>query len=182
MLVIGCVAGLRPVKDHETLIRAMAQLRPRWPGVRLVLIGDGDARPSLERLVAELRLGDVVRFAGSMPNEPNLHFLFDISVLSSVSEAFPNTIVEAMAAGKPVVATRVGGVANAVIDGETGILVAPQAPGELASAIEQLLSHPESRRRMGEVARRRARSCYHVETVLPTLEALYDRLLMANAR
>jgi len=178
--VIGCVAGLRPVKDHETLIRAMAHLRPRWSAVRLVLIGDGDVRPHLERLVTDLDLGDVVRFAGAMPNEPNLHHLFDISVLSSVTEAFPNTIVEAMAAGKPVVATRVGGVADAVIEGETGTLVPPRSPREMANAIEELLLRPELRRRMGEAAQQRARTRYHAASVLPALEALYDRLLAAN--
>jgi glycosyltransferase involved in cell wall biosynthesis len=180
--VIGCVAGLRPVKDHETLIKAIARLRPRWPTIRLVLIGDGPSRRPLEHLVRELNLTAVVRFAGVRPNEPNLHHLFDISVLSSLSEALPNTIVEAMAAGKPVVATRVGGVTDAVVDGETGTLITPQSPVELASAIERLLLRPILRESMGDAARRRARAQFHVTSALATLESLYDRLLMSRAR
>jgi len=116
------------------------------------------------------------------PNEPNLHRLFDISVLCSLSEAFPNSIVEAMAAGKPVVATRVGGVVDAVIDGETGLLVAPREPAALAAAIEQLLTQPDRQREMGAAAARRARTQYHANRVLPALEALYERLLAARAR
>jgi glycosyltransferase involved in cell wall biosynthesis len=181
-VVIGCIAGLRPIKDHETLIRAIAILRARWPLLRLVLVGVGETRSLLEGLVRQLGLADVVRFAGARPNEPNLHHLFDISVLSSLSEAFPNTIVEAMAAGRPTVATRVGGVMDAVVDGETGTLVPPRDPACLANAIEHLLLHPEQRQAMGAAAQRRARARFHAASVLPALESLYDRLLMASAR
>jgi glycosyltransferase involved in cell wall biosynthesis len=181
-LVVGCVAGLRPVKDHESLITAMATLRPRWPSLRLVLVGEGEARRSLERLMRQLGLTEVVHFAGFIPNEHNLHHLFDISVLCSVTEAFPNTIVEAMAAGTPVVATRVGGVVDAVVDGETGFLVPPGRPAAVAAAIEQLLVDPIRRRALGEAAARRARTQFHANRVLPSLEALYDRLLAARTR
>ena len=180
-LVVGCIAGLRPVKDHGTLIRAIAKIRPRWPELRLVLVGEGDARESLERLVQELNVAEIVRFAGARPNEPNLHHLFDVSALTSVGEAFPNSIVEAMAAGRPVVATRVGGVMDAVIDGKTGCLVASRDVDALANAIDRLLAHPELRRTMGSAGQRRARDCFHASSVLSTLETLYDRLLMARA-
>ena len=181
-VVIGCIAGLRPVKDHASLITAMATLRSRWPSLRLVLVGDGEARQSLAALVRQLGLTDVVHFAGLRPNEPNLHHLFDISVLCSLSEAFPNSIVEAMAAGKPVVATRVGGVVDAVVDGQTGILVPPRRPGPLADAIEQLLIDPDFRRGLGDAGARRARAQFHASHVLPSLESLYDRLLSSRAR
>jgi glycosyltransferase involved in cell wall biosynthesis len=181
-LVVGCVAGLRPVKDHETLIAAIARLRSSWPSLRLVLIGDGPTRPALERLAQCLGVRHIVHFAGWRPNEPNLHGLFDVSVLCSLSEAFPNSIVEAMAAGRPVVATRVGGVVDAVADGETGLLVPPRQPAALAAAIEQLLTQPERRRAMGAAAARRARAQYHARLVLPSLESLYERLLSARAR
>ena len=181
-LVVGCVAALRPVKDHESLIRAVASLRPRWPSLHLILIGDGLARPSLERLTRELGLRAAVHFAGIRPNEPNLHHLFDVSVLCSTSEAFPNSIVEAMAAGKPVVATGVGGIVDAVVDRQTGFLVPPRAPAALAGAIEQLLTAPALRRQFGEAAARRARAQFHANHVLPSLESLYDRLLSARAR
>jgi glycosyltransferase involved in cell wall biosynthesis len=181
-LVVGCIAGLRPIKDHESLITAIASLRPRWPALHLVLVGDGEARPSLERRTRELGLTDVVHFAGVRPNEPNLHHLFDISVLCSLSEAFPNSIVEAMAAGKPVVATRVGGIVDAVVDGQTGLLVAPRQPAALAGAIERLLIDPALRRHWGDAAARHARAQFHANHVLPSLESLYDRLLARRAR
>ena len=181
-VVIGCIAGLRPVKDHETLISAIRMVRAHWPRLCLVLIGDGPARSSLERLVRQSGLTDVVRFAGARPNEPNLHHLFDISVLSSWSEAFPNTILEAMAAARPVVATRVGGVMDAVSDGETGLLAAPRAPADLAEAIQRLLFHSELRRAMGGAGQRRARDHFHATSVMSTLESLYDRLLASRAR
>jgi glycosyltransferase involved in cell wall biosynthesis len=181
-LVVGCVAGLRAVKDHDSLIRSMAKLRPRWPSLHLVLVGDGGEQPSLERLTRQLGLTEVVHFAGVRPNEPNLHHLFDISVLCSLSEAFPNSIVEAMAAGKPVVATRVGGIVDAVVEGQTGLLVAPRTPAALAAAIEQLLIDPGLRYRLGEAGARRARAQFHANHVLPSLQSLYERLLSARAR
>jgi glycosyltransferase involved in cell wall biosynthesis len=181
-IVIGCVASLYPVKDHESLIRAMASLKPRWPSVHLVLVGGGETRPVLEHLVRQLGLIDVVHFAGVRPNVPNLHHLFDVSVLSSVSEAFPNSIVEAMAAGKAVVATRVGGVVDAVVEGQTGLLVPPRQPDALAEAIEQLLMNPERRRALGDAACRRARAHFHADRVLASLESLYERLLSSRAR
>lgn len=179
-IVVGCVAGLRPVKDHATLLAAIATLRPGWPTLHLVLVGDGPERPFLERLTRQLGLAEVVHFAGVRPHEPNLNHLFDISVLCSVSEAFPNSIVEAMAAGKPVVATRVGGVIDAVVHGHTGLLVPPSEPGALAGAIEDLLINPEQRREMGAAAAFRARAQFHARAVLPSLESLYDRLLAAQ--
>ena len=181
-IVIGCVAALRPIKNHETLVAAFAVLRQRWPTLRLVLVGDGQARQSLECLVRKLGLMELVHFAGVRPNEPNLHHLFDVSVLCSQSEAFPNSIVEAMAAGKPVVATRVGGVVDAVVEGETGFLVPPRQPAALAAAIGRLLTEPERRREMGRAGARRARAQYHASRVLPSLESLYERLLSARAR
>jgi glycosyltransferase involved in cell wall biosynthesis len=181
-VVIGCIARLLPVKDHESLLAAVARLRQRWSSLRLVLVGDGESRAALERLTRDLGLTDSVHFAGVRPNEPNLHHLFDISVLCSLSEAFPNSIVEAMAAGKPVVATRVGGIVDAVVDGQTGFLVAPRNPVALADAIEQLLINPGRRRELGAAAARRARAQFHANHVLPSLESLYDRLLASRAR
>ena len=181
-LVVGCVAGLRPVKDHQSLITAIASLQPRWPSLHLVLVGDGEARPSLERLTRQLGLTATVHFAGIRPNEPNLHHLFDVSVLCSSSEAFPNSIVEAMAAGKPVVATRVGGIVDAVVDQQTGFLVPPRTPSAVATAIERLLIEPGLRRQLGEAAARRARARFHADQVLPALESLYLRLLSKRAR
>ena len=176
-LVVGVLATLRPIKDHESLFRATARLRERHPALRVLLVGDGGFRGELETRARTLGVGDLVVFAGHREQRPNPHRLFDVSVLCSLSEGFPNSVVEAMAAERPVVATRVGGVPDAVVDGETGLLVPPRAPGELAAALDALLADPERRARMGAAGQRRARELFHASSVVPRLEALYERLL-----
>lgn len=177
VVVIGVVASLSPIKDHATLLRAISLLVPKWPAVRLVLVGDGPERDSLRQLASQIGLGDVVRFAGLRPQLPSFHFLFDISVLSSVSEGFPNSLVEAMAAGRPIVATNVGGVPDAVRERENGLLVAPADAGAFAAALEQLLASPQRREAMGAAGATRARTEFHARHVVGSLEDLYDRLL-----
>ena len=175
--IVGCVAGLRPVKGHRTVIEAIALLRARWPALSLVLIGDGPERERLEALTRQLDLTDVVHFVGARSNEPNPNYLFDISVLASRSEAFPNSIVEALAAGRPVVATRVGGIPDAVIDGENGLLVSPDDPALLAAAIDDMVRNPERRAAMGRAGQQAARARFHVDRVIPQLESMYMQML-----
>lgn len=175
-LVVGIVASLRPIKDHGTLLRAMAALRERFPHCVLVMMGWGAARPELEALVVELGIGNMVRFAGIQPNLPNPHRLFDVSVLCSLSEGFPNTIVEAMAAARPVVATNVGGVPDAVTDGVNGLLVAPRDSSALAGALERLLADGALRVKMGGAGQSMARNQFTAELVVPMVEALYSGL------
>jgi glycosyltransferase involved in cell wall biosynthesis len=110
---------------------------------------------------------------GYLPQHPNPHHLFDVSVLPSLSEGFPNSLVEAMAAGRPVVATRVGGVPDAVADGVTGLLVPPATPALLAAALAELLADPARRAAMGAAGSARARALFHAGTVIPLLEAMY---------
>ena len=179
-MVVGIVASLLPIKDHATLIRAISLLTPDWPALRLVVVGKGPELENLRRLAGELGIANVVRFAGLRPQLPSFHFLFDISVLSSVSEGFPNSLVEAMAAGRPIVATDVGGVRDAVRDGENGILVPPADPPAFAAAVRTLLSDPAKRQRMGAAGATRAREQFHAGHVVGSLERLYERLL-ANA-
>lgn len=176
-LLIGCVARLDPLKDHATLLAAFAELRRRAGQVFLVLIGGGECRPALERQAAELGIEDAVHFAGEIRNGGNLHRGLDISVLASRSEGFPNTLVEAMAAGVPVVATAVGGSVDAVVDGESGILVPPGEPARLADALATLVESPALRRTMGAAGLRRASDAYRAREVVGTLEHMYERLL-----
>ena len=173
--VVGCIARLAPVKDHATLLVAISALCRRWPQLHLMLVGDGESRAALEAQATQLGIGERVHFAGFRPNEPNLHHVFDISVLTSLSEGFPNSLVEAMAAGRPVVATAVGGNADAVRP-ETGFLVSVGASAQLASAIERLISDDTLRERMGAAARDVAQEEYHAGSVIPRLEQLYLRL------
>lgn len=180
-LVLGCIARLVPVKGHATLLRAVAALAPRWPSLHLILVGDGVEREALDRLAADLQIEDRVHFAGQRPNTPNLHALFEVSVLASLSEGFPNSLVEAMAAARPVVATDVGGNPDAIRPG-TGLLVPPSDPTALAAALHRLLGDEQARARMGEAALQRARSEYHADAVLPRLESIYRQLLSRSRR
>ena len=175
-VAVGVIANLYPVKNHAMLLRAAGRLAAKWPEVRFVLIGEGKEREALTRLRHELRLDDRVVMPGRLTNEPGLAGIFDITVLTSVEEGFPNWIVEAMAAGRAVVATGVGGVPDAVLDGETGVLVSSGDDEALARALDRLLGDHDLRRRMGATATARARTLYHVDTVMAALESLYEDL------
>ncbi len=174
--IIGMVANLLPVKDHDSLLRAVALLRPRWPDLALILVGEGVCRDPLTRLARDLAVDDLVHFAGRRPHHPNLHHLFEISILSSRSEGLSNSILEAMAAGNPVVATDVGAVSDAVVDGETGILVPAGEPERLAASLERLLADPRLAVRMGMAGRERARSRFSADAAISKLEGVYVEL------
>lgn len=181
-IVIGCVARLHAVKDHAGLLRAFALVRARQPRAYLVLLGDGAERAPLEALVKDLGLERAVYFAGEQRSGTNLHRGCDISVLASRSEGFPNTLVEAMAAGNPVVATAVGGCVDAVVNEETGLLVPPGRPDELAAALLRLAECPDLREEFGRAGERRAREHFHVSSVVPALEAMYAQVLADRER
>jgi glycosyltransferase involved in cell wall biosynthesis len=180
-LVVGIVARLHAVKDHQSLIRAIALLKPEFPKLLLVLIGSGPKRAELEALAAAEGVDAIVRFAGLREAPPNLHSLFDVSVLCSLSEGFPNAIVEAMAASRPVVGTNVGGVPDAVREGVNGRLVPASDPPALAAALAPLLRDRELRRRMGAAGQSIAREEFSSATVLPRLSALYEALAPRGA-
>src|SRR4030095_14003838 len=148
----------------------MGILAPEWPTARLVVVGQGPELDNLRRLASELGLASVVRFAGLRPQVPSFHFLFDISVLSSVSEGFPNTLVEAMAAGRPIVATDVGGVRDAVRDRENGLRGPRGPPAASAAPRRPLLRDPVLRQRMGAAGAARARREFHAEHVVGLIE------------
>jgi len=145
------------------------------------LIGDGARRRELEQLAQALGIADRIRFAGYRPNTPNLNHLFDITALASRSEGFPNALVEAMAAGRPVVATAVGGNPEAVRP-STGILVPPDDAGALAQALDRLLTDEPLRRRMGRAAVDVARAEYDAGAVITRLESAYEELLTHSRR
>lgn len=176
-VIIGVVGNLRPEKGHRTLLRAFRILQERGSNCRLVVIGDGPERLALESLAAELNVTDAVHWLGRQPNLPNLHGLFDISVLPSDTEGFPNTVVEAMAAARPVVATRVGGVPEAVIHRETGLLTAPRDADALANALTLLMGDPALRDQLGQAGQRRASHRYAEDKVLSGLVSWYKALL-----
>jgi glycosyltransferase involved in cell wall biosynthesis len=174
--VVGVVARLSPVKDHASLLRAIAELKATIPNVHCVLVGDGPERERIQALGGELKISDRLHLAGERPQLPNLHGLFDVSVLCSTTEAFPNSVLEAMAASRPVVATDVGGTPDAVREGATGLLVPPSDPSRLAGAIERLYNEPATRDKLGRAGCAAARAGYSAAAVIEQVEALYTEL------
>ena len=170
---IGIVARLSPVKNHVLLVRAVAQLDARF---HLVVIGDGPLRIQLEELAIRLQIEARVHFVGEVLSVHNLHQYLDASVLCSLSEGFPNSVIEAMAAGRPVVATPVGGVPDAVVDGVTGLFIRPDDPAKLVDALKLLEANPSLRRRLGDAGREAVRMNFRRSIVIAKLSELYEAL------
>jgi glycosyltransferase involved in cell wall biosynthesis len=167
------VANLRPEKDHRSLLAAAEMLAPRFPELRFQVVGDGPLRAELEREAAVRGIADRVVFLGHRDDVPALLAAADLYVLPSRTEAFPNGVLEAMAAGLPVVACAVEGLLNMVDEGETGMLVPPADPAALAAAIAQFAADPARASRVGAEARARATARYSFESMVANFEALY---------
>ena len=178
-LVIGCVARLALEKDHASLLRAFGLVRARLPEAELVLVGDGPLRPSLEGLAASLGLSQHVRFAGARPDIAALLPAFDVFALASRTEGLSLTLIEAAATALPIVATDVGGNAEVVVHGETGLLVAPADCEALATALCTMLTSPQ---RSAFGARGRARVALHfsLSSMTARYEELYVELMNAS--
>jgi glycosyltransferase involved in cell wall biosynthesis len=142
----------------------------------VVLVGDGPARPQLERLAAELGVGDRLVITGWRDDARSYLETLDLFVLPSHFEGFPLSAVEAMLAGRPVVATDVGGVAELVVHGATGLLVPRGDPEALSRSIRTLLDDPERRQRMGAEGRALARERYSPGAMAHRFEVLYDEV------
>lgn len=173
--VIGCVARLAPVKNQAVLLRATASLPSRF---HVVLIGDGPSRRELEDLAYNLGISSRVHFIGEVLPTINFHQFFDVSVLCSKSEGFPNTVIEAMAAGRPVLATAVGGVVDVVKPDATGILVPPDDVKHLTDALYQLEADPLLCSRLGKTGQEVVREGFHQNTVIEKLSTLYESIAM----
>ena len=175
--VIGIVARLAPVKNHHLLLRAMEQLDSRF---HLVLVGDGPSRQELAELASQFNIQHRVHFAGELRSPLNLHQFFDASVLCSLSEGFPNSVIEALAAARPVVATPVGGVPDVITDGVTGLLSPLGDPTAFACALRTLESDPQLRTRLGEAGSALAHTDFNQELVIEKLSSLYETLANRN--
>jgi glycosyltransferase involved in cell wall biosynthesis len=174
--VVGCVANYKPGKGLPMLLRVAAGLRSEAPRLRLVLVGEGELRPELEELIAAMHLVDIVRLHGREPDARRLYGAFDVYAHASESEGGPNAVIEAAAAGRPIVATRAGGTGEAVIDGEGGLLVAVNDEAAFSSALLAMLSDPEMRRKCGAAAHERAERLFSVEQFVADTAALYEKL------
>lgn len=173
-LIVGIIARLSQVKDHPMLLRAFRMVAEKLPQARLLIIGDGPIRQQLEQLAGEFGLGKMVRFLGTRSDIPELLSCMDIVVLSSKEEGLPLSILEAMAAAKPVVATDVGGVSTVVRPGETGLLVPAGDNEAMASALLSLLETPEKASQMGRNGRRLIEQNYDLEKTLSEYISLYE--------
>ena len=171
--LVGIVARLVPVKNHKLLIEAARQL---GEDVHIVLVGEGPERSALERLARDLGVQTRIHFAGQVISPVNLHQFVDVSVLCSLSEGFPNAVIEALAAERPVVATAVGGIRDIIVDDETGLLVPRGDPVALADRIRNLQANPTLGKRLGQEGMRRVRARYHESVVIARLSELYAAL------
>jgi len=170
------VARFVPDKDHETLIRAFRLVAQDHPETELWLVGDGPEKEAIRQLAAEMLPPGAVRF---FPGQEDLRPFFEqagLFVLSSVREALPNVVLEAMAAGLPVVATRVGGLPELVTPGTTGWLVPPRDPAALAAAISRLLDAPQALDDFGRAGRQRAVQSYSFAAMVRGHEEVLERL------
>jgi glycosyltransferase involved in cell wall biosynthesis len=175
--LVGVIGRLVPIKDLVTAIRAIARL----DGVHLVFVGDGECRPKLEVQARALGVVDRVHFTGWWDVPAALSDL-DVVLLTSKNEGTPVSLIEAAAAGRPVVATRVGGVALVVEDGTTGFLAPAGDTVALAAYVDRLLTSPALRRSMGTAARQRALDRFSKDRLLGDVSGLYDRLLAGAPR
>jgi glycosyltransferase involved in cell wall biosynthesis len=175
--VVALYTGrLVPIKRVDVLLRALARARGAGARLRLVVLGDGELRPNLERLAGELGIAAHVSFAGYRPDVLPYLAEADLAVLSSANEGTPVALIEAAAAGRPAVSTRVGGVAD-VVTADSGRLVGAGDESALAAALVELAADLGLRRELGRRARAHVRSRYGAERLLADVDRLYRELL-----
>lgn len=167
---IGIVGRLDPIKDHLTLFSAFAAVRKTYPQTQLLVVGDGPERARLEGAALP-----GIHFLGNRPDVPDIMKAMDLFVLSSINEGISNTLLEAMASGLPVIATRVGGNPELVDEGRTGMLVSVKDSTAMANAIQCYITHPELCRAHGKSGRERVLEGFSMETMVAAYEGVYRK-------
>ncbi|HET7080131.1 MAG TPA: glycosyltransferase [Chloroflexia bacterium] len=181
--LIGAVGRLTADKGgQDVLIRVVGRVRETCPQVRLVMVGDGPLRPGLEQLTAQLGLTGTVIFTGLRSDVPRLLGALDVFVLPSEREALPVAVLEAMAAGLPLVATRVGGIPEVVEDGATGFLVPPGDVAAMHCVLERLTGDPALAARLGAAGQAHVQAHFTVQQMVRQVERLYDQLAQRKIR
>ena len=178
--IIGLAGRMTPQKGHEFLLDALARLRPRFPRLRCVLVGDGPLRNELEARASALGIADRCRFTGARADVADVLSVVEIVTLPSRSEGLPFALLEAMVLGKPVVASTVGGNPEVVEEGRTGLLVPTADAPALAAAIARMLDRPHDAAAMGARGRARVREHFTLTRTTRALEDLYLDLLGAR--
>jgi glycosyltransferase involved in cell wall biosynthesis len=175
--VVGTVGRLAAVKRQDVLIRAFAELRPRYPTARLLLVGDGPERGKLEALTRDLRLAGAVLFAGQRSRPEPFYRLMSAFALTSSSEGMPVSLLEAWAAGVPAVCTAVGGLPEMIAERKTGFLVPPNDPAAVADSLDRILSNPPLAAAVGGAGRNEVRARYSRAATFRKYVDLYQSLL-----
>ena len=179
--MVTIVANLRSeVKNHSMFLQSARFVADAVREVEFVIAGEGELLEKLRSEATDLGIGPIVRFIGSCKNVAAVLSISEVCVLSSRSEGFSNAILEYMAAGKPVVATRVGGAAEAIVDGETGFLVESNDAQAMAERIIDLLENPHKAKALGDAGRKRVKELFSKEAQLNKTRELYTELLAKN--
>ena len=174
--LVGNVAALVPHKGQKYLIDAAARLLREAPDTRVIIAGEGELRESLAHQIKHHHLEKHVILAGFRPDVLSVHKAFDVFVMSSVTEGLGTSLLDAMACARPVIATRVGGIPEVVVDGETGLLVPPRDPEALAAAIVRLVKDRNLRAKMGDAGLARVHSAFSAEQMVKNTLRVYQRV------
>lgn len=180
--LIGIIARLAPIKAHELFFEAAAIVLSQIPNAQFLVIGDGERRAELGALVESLQLTKSVRFLGWRSDMPAVYADLDVVALTSLNEGSPVSLIEALAAARPVVSTSVGGVPEVVVDNVTGLLTPSRDAKTLASAIVTLLRDPAAARRLSTAGRRHVYPRYDASRLIDDVRDLYLRELTARGR
>ena len=180
--LVGNVAALVPHKGQKHLIDAAALVIRKVPDARFIIAGEGELRSALERQIKDRHLEKHVFLAGFRPDVLSVHKAFDLFVMSSVTEGLGSSLLDAMACEKAIVATTAGGIAEAVVDRETGLLVPPRDHEAMARAIVALLTDERARRAMASAGLRRVRERFSVERMVRDTLRVYDQTIASESR
>lgn len=175
-ILVVSAGRLVPRKGVEYLLEAWKRITPEFATARLLILGDGPLRESLQAMAARYAIGASVQFAGSVGNMSSYLRAADVFVLPSLQEGLPNSLLEAMASGLPIVATRIGGVVDVMIHGNAGLLVPPADPAELGGALRVLLEDQGKRERFGLNAATTMESAFGLSSRVVTYKRLYEGL------
>ncbi len=178
--IVGVVGNLYPVKGHQYLIDAMPAVLEKCPNTSFVFAGRGQLETALKEQVSRLGLDKRVHFLGLRQDIPRILALLDVFVLPSLSEGLSMAILEAMMAGKPVIATRVGGNPEIVVDGETGLLVPSKDSPPLAASLIKLLTNTPQATQFAQNGKRRAEDQFSLQTMVSAYQSLYDECLLSS--
>lgn len=176
-VVIGSVGRLARLKNFAALMEWAEEVAARASRVQLIIVGDGEERRALEELIREKNLGDLVKLPGFRADIPRVLGAMDIFAFPSLSEGLSIALLEAMAAGLPCVATAVGGNGEAVVDGETGYVIAPDNPGGFKEALLRLAKDGKLRAKLGAAGKSRAFTLFNPRRLAGEYERLYRSLL-----